>query len=423
MKQLLVFFTVLAVVITGLPAQEPAGNDTGKNQITAISVSGLKKTKPRIIERPLQVFIGKDAGTIDTNEVYAVVEGTGVLELVSVELIDNQEGSGNTGGKTLAVTVKDKWSIFPIPIGSISSSGWGLGAVLMDTNAFGLKDTAMLVGMYSPGDWMASVMYIATPDGIGDFGWNVTGMFSLRENESQDQTGKEILRRYNSMSINPGAGLSYQLSEFITPAFDLSYKYVALRDSDDPVNAPEKGVHGITFSPSVTLQLPSTWDGYFLNEKKASVKYEYTLVVDDTDVHSASLNAAFNHSIIPGFRVIANSGIVFATPSAAPFFSSTSTASGVNILPQKYSAVNFAGLSAGLEKSLLKFKFGALSLSASYQIVYSGGDLLASQFDHGPAAMLQLYLSRVAIPGIGFGAAYNVPKNTWQIAASMGVSF
>jgi hypothetical protein len=367
---------------------------------------------------PLQTFIGRDAGSIDTNEVYAVVEGTGVLELVSVEVIDNQ----GTSGKTLAVTVKDKWSIFPIPIGSISSSGWGLGAVLMDTNAFGLKDTAMAVVMYSPGDWMATAMYIATPDGIGDLGWSVTGMFSLRENENQDQKG-DVLRSYNSMSINPGAGLSYQLSEFITPAFDLSYKYVALRDSDDPVNAPEKGVHGITLSPSVTLQMPSIWDGYFLNEKKASVKYEYTLVVDDTDVHAASLTAAFSHSILPGFRVIANSGIVFATPSAAPFFSSSSTVSGVSILPQKYSAVNFAGLSAGLEKSIVKFKFGTLSLSASYQVVYSGGDLLSNQFDHGPAAMLQLYLSKVAIPGIGFGAAYNVPKNTWQIAASMGVSF
>jgi hypothetical protein len=409
-KQLFLFFAVFAAVTTGLSAQD---------QITAISVSGLKRTKPWIIEGPLQKFIGKDAGSIDTNEVYAIIQSTGVVEPLSVEMADNQEGDG----KTLVVTARDKWSIIPIPIVTVNSGGWGAGAVLLDTNAFGVKDTAMAVGMYSPGDLMVSLMYINTPDGVGDFGWNVSGMFTMRENTDKDQAGTQILRSYNSMAINPGAGFSHQLSEILTPSIGLAYKYVMLRESDNPVNAPVDDVHGITFSPGINIQWPGIWDGYFLNEKKISVKYDYTLVAGDTDVHAGSLNAAFNHSFIPGFRAIANSGIVFATPSASPFFASTQINANVNILSPKYSAVNFAGLSLGLEKSLFKFKFGTLSISAAYQAVYSDGDLLAHQLDHGPVAMLLLYLNRVALPGVGLGGAYNVARNAWQYAVNVGVTF
>jgi hypothetical protein len=248
-------------------------------------------------------------------------------------------------------------------------------------------------------------------------------MFSMREDKYTDQTGKQILRSYNSMTINPSVGVFYQLSEFFTPSLGLAYKYVKLRDSDNPVNAPENDVHGITLSPNIGMRWPNIWDGYFLIEKKVSVKYDYTLVVGDTGVHSVSINGVFNHSFIPGFRGIANSGIVFSTPSASPFFAFTPIAAAVNILPSKYSAANFAGLSLGLEKSLFKFSWGTLAISAAYQAAYSNGDLLRHQFDHGPVAMLLLYLNRVAIPGIGLGGAYNVAKNTWQYAFNVGVTF
>jgi hypothetical protein len=195
-----------------------------------------------------------------------------------------------------------------------------------------------------------------------------------------------------------------------------------LRDTDSPVNAPEDGIQAISFTPGIGIT-HNTWDGYFLNEKSASLKYNYTLVIGDDDVHTVSFKGALNHSIIPGFRLTAKSGLIYATPSASPFFESTPINASVNILPQTYAAVDFASLSFGLEKHLFKFKFGAIAISAGYQAVYSHGEMLYHQFDHGPVAMAQMYLSRVAIPGIGLGGAYNVAKNTWQYAFNVGMVF
>jgi hypothetical protein len=414
MKRLFMFFAAFVVMVTGVSSQALSVTE---NQITTVSVSGLTRTKPHVIEKPLQKFIGMNAESVDMNDVFALVKSTGILEPLSVEILDNLEGSG----KILAVTVRDKWSIFPIPIAGISSSGWSAGGVLVDANAFGVKDTMMIMGIFGAGDLTTSVMYINSPDGIGELGWNVMGFFSLQENENTDQTGEQVLRRYNSMSINPVFGLSYTLSEHITPSLDFSYRYAGLRDTKNPINMPENGVHGIGLSPSIGMRY-NTWDGYFLNEKQITLKYNYSLVINGDDVQSVSINAAFNHSIIPGFRFTAKGGVFFATPSASPFFELSPSAT-VNILPTSYSATNFAGLSTGLEKYLFKFSQGTVSLSAAYQAVYSHGDLLDHQFDHGAVAMLLMYFSKLALPAVGLGGAYNVAKNTWQYAFNMGISF
>jgi hypothetical protein len=415
MKRFLIFLSIFALASAGLSSQELPGEG---DRISAVSVTGLKRTKPPVIEKPLQKFIGRDAGSLDINEVYAVVQGSGVLEALSVEIRDNQEGDG----KTLAVTVREKWSIIPIPFGGISSNGWSVGGVFMDTNAFGIKDTMMVMGLFGPGDLTASLMYLHSPAGVGGFGWNLMGFFSRQENELTDQTGKQTLRRYNSMSVRPSIGLSYLLSESVNAGIGLSYLNVMLRDTEDPVNAPENGTQGITLSPSIGVRR-NTWDGYFLNENQGALKYDYTLVIDGDDVHSVSLNAAFNHSFFPGFRITAKSGAVFSTAFASPFFESPPMSAAVNILPTSYQAASIAGVSLGLEKSLFKFKFGVISLLAAYQAVYSHSALLPHQFDHGPVAMLQMYFSRVAIPGMGLGGAYNVDKNTWQYAFNMGMTF
>jgi outer membrane protein assembly factor BamA len=430
MKQFSVFVAVF-ILVCGLSAQESASNDMRENQITAISVLGLKKTKLHIIERPLEKFIGRNAADVDINEVIAIIQSSGILEPLSVEIMDSQESSG----KTLVVAVREKWSILPIPVFSIGSSGWTVGGALMDTNAFGLKDNMMIMGSYGTGGWMANVMFLDPPDGTGDFGWNVMGMFSFLDKENTDQTGEQTVRRYDSISINPSIGLSYKLTEFVTPSMALAYRGVILRDTKDPVNAPEKNFHGISISPDISMQ-HNTWDGYFLNESSVSLKYNYILAIDADDVHSAVLRAALNQSIIPGLRFIAKTGIAFATPSASPFFESSPMSVGANVLPQKYSALNIASGSLGLEKYLLNFSFGTISVGAAYEAIYSGGELLHRQFDHGPiellqnhqfdhgpVAMLQMYLNRIAIPGIGLGAAYNVDKKVWQYAFNIGATF
>jgi hypothetical protein len=417
-KRFFTAFVVFLLILSGVCSQELQTNSRNEKPITSISVSGLTRTKLHVIEKPLQKFIGYDALNIDINEVIAILKSTGIVEPLTVGIEDDQDGNG----KVLVVSVREKWSVFPIPFFGINSGGWSVGGAFMDTNAFGLKDTMMVMGTYGTGGWMANIMYINTPDSVGDFGWNLMGMFFFQDKENTDQRDERVLRRFNSMSINPSIGLSYKLTELITPNMSISYRNVMLRDTESPINAPQDGVQAISLSPGIVFH-NDTWDGYFLNGIDASLKYNYTIVLDDDNVHALSLNAALNHSIIPGFRFMAKSGIVFATFSASPFFESSPVNAAVSILPQKYSAVDLVGMSFGLEKFLFKFELGSVSVSAAYQALYSYGALLHRQFDHGAVVMMQMYFSKVAIPGMGLGAAYNVDKNVWQFAFNIGMMF
>jgi hypothetical protein len=413
MKPFFVFFTVFAVMTTARASSQVLSGD--ENRIRAVSVSGLKRTKPHIIEKPLQRFVGMDAGSVDPHEVFAIVKSIGVLEPLSVEITDNQ------GGKTLAVTVREKWAVFPLPLLSVSSSGWLAGGVLLDANAFGVKDTLLAMGMGGPEGLSAAAMYLNTPDSAGEFGWSIMGWFSSREIKDTDQTGKQTLRKYKATTIRPAIGLSYQIAEHIASNVSLSYRHVALQDAENPINAPEKGAQGITLSPELSIRW-SDWDGYLLNENHALLKYDCTFTFDGGHTHSLSLNAVCHHSVIPGFRVFAKGGAVFSSASADPFFTPPMN-NVVNILAMSYSPTSFAGASLGLETHLCTVSLGTVTLSFAYQAVYSHGDVSPHQADHGAAASLQLYFSGIALPAVGLGGSYNAARNVWQYTLNIGLSF
>jgi hypothetical protein len=279
----------------------------------------------------------------------------------------------------------------------------------------------LIAGSFGSDSWFATLMYIKTPKAAGEFGFSAMGMFLNQETENTDQTGSDVLRRFSRLSINPDFSLSYPLTEFINSSLSVSYHYIKLNDAEDQLNVPQDGIQAISMSPRLSIR-SSSWDGYLLNEKNASLNYTYRFIIGDDNAQSVSLNSVFNHSFIPGFRIITRAGMLFSTASASPFFESTPSPT-VNILSTNYSALNYAVTSVGLEKYLYKFRFGTISAAVAYQAAYSDGIFLSHQFDHGPVATIQMYLSRVALPDIGLGAAYNVGKNTFQYAANVGMTF
>ena len=394
-----------------------AHNNGIEHRITGISVSGLKRTKLRVIERPLQKFIGTDERDININDVYAIIEDTGILEPVSIEITDNQEEAG----KTLAITVREKWSIIPSPYFGFDSDNWVVGGAVFDSNAFGLRDAMLVMGTYGKNSWSAMFMYISTPNTVGDFGFSVGAHVLSQNTEHTEQTGKEVLRRFNTRTISPSFALMYSLTELLTPRIGISYRNSVLRDTEDPVNAPDDGMQAIIITPGIGMRHTS-WDGYLLGVKSATLRYHYSIVFGGNNVQSLSLDSVFNHSIVPGFRFTAKSGLQFTFFADEPYFES-SPVSAVNILASTYSAAHYAGLSLGLEKYLFRFKYGTFALAAAYQNVFSRGNLLGNQFDHGPATTLKMYFSRIAVPGIEIGIAYNAARDKYRFAFNMSGSF
>jgi hypothetical protein len=415
-KQFLILLCLLFFIISGLKAQD--GEASGNNYITGLIISGLKRTKLSTAERPLKQFIGTEADLLDQNEVWAAVLNTGILEPLSVEIQDSE-----TEGKILAVTVKEKWSIFPVPVVMFGSEGFSAGAALFDANAFGLNDKFFLAGLYLSGGWLASVGYIHASPGGRVPGINGTFSFSSGKRKDVDQNNK-VLRSFDQNSISLMAGLNFNLlknSNLLSASSNFSYNEKILRNSETAINGPENGLR--SFNTGLRLSLNrSSWDGYLLSQEEASLQYTFHMASGGYYFQSLNLRAVWEKSLFPGFRLVMRTGLVY-DPNAPIFFESSPSSAQVDILPRSFSAKNYVGVSAGLEKYLFKFPIGILSVAASYQLVYSYGSILGDSLDHGVMGKLSFYLSQLAIPAIGLGAAYNVKENYFQMIFSMGMSF
>jgi outer membrane protein assembly factor BamA len=406
----LLFGLLLFFRLPFLPAQDidapPAKG------ITGILVTGLKRTRPQVAQEALRKFIGQDAAHVDLNEVRAAILDTGILEPLNVEILDSEEGA------LIRAEVRDKWSIFPIPVFFIGSGGFQAGAAFFDANALGLNQKAVVMGMYRSNGWMVYGMYSVPPQGSP--GWTLSGAFSRNEREDQDQE-ENALRRFNLDSVNTLGALNFRFTGILDFSLHFGYTGQFLRETEDPLRAPDRDAQGLRAGAGFSLK-KTGWDGYLLSEKSASLGYTRFFGLDSPSFHSLRFDGTFQQSIFPGFRTDLRSGLLYE-PETGTLFESGPGSARVNILPRSFSARHYAGFSLGLEKYLYKFSFGTLSLLAAWQMVYSYGPVLGGQFDQGLATSMSLYLSKLAIPALGMGVAYNLTRKEFQFYFSMGVSF
>jgi hypothetical protein len=385
--------------------------------ITAVSVRGLKRTRPYVAEYHLQKFIGQDGMLLDFNEVQAAIIGTGILEPLSigVELTSDREGL------ILAVEVREKWAFFPLPIFMMDSGGTMRGGgALVDANAFGMNDTFAVTGIYGTSGWLASIFYLYTPERRRLPGWNVMGVYG-RQNQQDTDQHKTKLRNYERETIIGGFEIQCPATEYLTASASFSLRRQSVNDGEHPLEVPDSGIFAGDIGPSLELSR-SHWDGFLLSQQRASLDYGLILPLDNSPLHTISARVNYELSIVPGFKAGVRGGIYFA-PNAPPILESSASQVDIVILPDSFSARHFAGGSLGFEKYLYKFSQGTLSFLASYQAVYSYGPILGDQFDHGVSGAVNFYLSRIAIPALGFGVSYNVAKEEYIGSFNIGMSF
>ena len=406
---------LLFIVLIAFNAGFPLGaqsEDAGET-ITGLVITGLRRTRLSTAERSLRKFIGLEASQVDPDEVRAAVMATGILEPLSVEI----------EGPVLSVAVREKWSIFPIPVVMGGSGGLMVGLGFFDANAFGLNDKFFLAGIYQSSGWLASAGYIhASPEGRVP-GWSGFAVFSRQERQDHDQRGQD-LRRFDLDTISISGGLNLPLLEntdLLSASAQFSFIQKTPRERENAFNGPEEDLRLFGASTELAIR-KSAWDGYFLSQESASLRYTYRTTFAGFSFQSLGFRGAWEKSLVPGFRFILRTGLLYE-PEAPILFESSPSAAQVAILPRGFSARSYAGLSAGLEKYLFRFSAGVLSLAAAYQMVYSEGSVLGSSFDHGLTGMLSFYLSQLAIPAVGLGAAYNVKENYFQGSFSLGMSF
>lgn len=416
MRGRFLLFIVIFQVLLFRPVYAQDEKETGI--IKYIEVIGLKRTKPHIARYPLEKFLGREGDSLDLNEVMAVVLDTMVLEPVTAELIEKEDGL------ILRVTVEEKWSIFPVPLFMINSGEINAGLFLADTNAFGIQDITALGGMYGSSGWLTMVLYQHTPARKGLPGWSTSFAYSRRNKEDTDRNQK-IQRSYTMDYLIFFLGLNYPFANNFSASVSSSFNNYSLKKIDEAKNPPSQGAMILDFNSRVSFRT-SNWDGYLLSGKSFSLGYKYNLNFSGPSFHSMEYRGVFEQPIVPGFRVNLRAGgiwITEANPDIDPLFEDSPMGAQIDILPWKFSARRYAGFSAGLEKYLFVTRWGTLSVLGSWQTVFSYGPISGFEFDHGPSGGIRFYLKKLALPALGGGAAYNMNSGRFQFAFFIGMDF
>ena len=415
MKNGLLFFFLLVFFLFSENSDAQVHTPPGGNSITGLSITGLKRTKLHTAEEPLKRFIGMDADVIDFDEVRAAVIDTGILEPLEVGTEDNRGSSG----KILWVKVREKWAVFPVPIAFVNSDGYSAGGMFIDANALGLNDKFALGGMYGSSGWMVSTAYIHAARGKFP-GVNAAFYYSSMDRQDRDENNNAV-RKFHVNSLSAITGVRFKLSSIFSVKLGLSFYRGVISPAGSSFAVPGDDGNYINLSTGINLDKKS-WDGYFLYAKSIGVNFSYAFGLDAPWFYTLHIQGIFEQVIIPGLKAWLRAGVLYA-PGVIPLLESKPSSVSVNILPKSFSAKNFFGGSAGLEKSIYRFSFGTLSLSASYQVVYSEGSILGGRLDHGIAGGIQFYMSKLAMPALGLGVAYNVPAEYFQVYFNFGMSF
>jgi hypothetical protein len=394
---------------------EAGGGDEQNNRITEIVVVGLRRTTLKTALAPLEKFRGQDSRVVNLNDVRAAVVDTGILDPSNVEIISSDGAAG--GGKTLLVTVQDKWALFPVPLIMWGSDGFAIGGALYNANAFGINDKMAFAGAYGNEFWFINLLYVhAGSKGLPGIAVNTGYSDDTPKHEDQDEN---VYLLYKKSSAYASLSANYQFAEKLRGDLRIGFSDSWIVPYEDAIMPPAAGRVSFSIQPEAQWR-ETDWDGKLLSERSVRLQYHCEIGVDSPTLHSVGGRVTWEKSIVEGFRFIGKAGARYS-PWAPVEEEVSQQAAAVEILSGDFAARSWAGAQAGFEKALFSMKFGTCSALASYQIAYSNGSALGDQVDHGIAAAVRFYMRQLAIPALGLRVSYNVAANHFQWAFNMGM--
>ena len=406
--------------------EEVAAEEGGSaKKIGEIKFSGLKKTKEKYLLRVLKDFEGKEASEENLKEIEGALMREQLFEKIAIKSSDSGESA------SLEIEVKEKISFLPLPFGAVSNGRAMIGAFLMDTNAFGVKDVFVLGGLYSPSTLSGFALYSKSAVDITHPGFSVSLSASKSKSKIADENQNELFE-YKHKSFGGSLSLHEKLSKYVTLNAGCAYLHMDADDIDEEYAAWGATHFAIeklqTISPNVSLAVGTTdWNGIFLSQKSFGIGGAL-LFTDYNDEgwkksKSASAKLVFQQPLLSEKLRFLLSSSAYWSADAPITARQGGGAVDVTILAENYTTDKIAGGNTGFEYALFTTKIGTFSGYALYECAISNNFSDEAVFSQGAHGGMKLYLSKIAIPALSFGLSYNASQKFWNTSFAFGMQF
>ncbi len=417
--------TIAALCFFVLPlfAQEAAiPHDDAANAalvVSRITVTGLKKTRQSYMQSVLGKYRGIPAAELDLNDVEITLRDQGLFSDITVSC-----GLDEAGYCTLFVTVTEKISFLPLPFAMYTSgTGFMGGLVVMDTNAFGVKDTYLAGGIFSSSMQMAIMAFSKPSLALTKPGFSVSGSFAHRGNEAHDGSNSLALA-YRTIGGGAEISLTDKLTEHTNASVGLRYDYTNISLDDDFSSYQDdlKTYHAFSVNTAFGARF-SQLNEWFLSTKSVRVAARATFFTAGTWAQSANAQVSVQQNLpLRRLRIVAQGTGQYSHGAPVSLWASQN-AVGTTIMPDKFVSQKMLGAHAGLEFAVAKTKFATFSVYGLYEQFF-GEDFDGSRIlNLGYSAGAKMYLAKISLPAVALGLSHNVSQNKIKFSAAVGIGF
>lgn len=382
--------------------------------IKEIILTGLKRTKEDVV---LQIIKPVTVGSVyseDTSEtIIQKLRETGIF-VPDIEVSADIRGNDAFVG----IDLRDKWTLIPIPIVSVSKGeSWNAGVLTIENNLFGYYKTLGLGFFYGSQGATFLSFYVDPYFLKSDFEFTASVSAGFEEVEDMD-VEENNLRKYETDRIGIGVGIVYPVNDRFKWGTSLDYNLNLLRDGSSE-----------TFSDLNSIGLTGSlgWEDIYYDipyEKGISTELRASLFRDFySERFYPLIESDVQWSFSPWFKhMISLKGLTgWGTMPVQKQFR-LGGMDGTRILPmKKIAAEEYASATAIYNIPLWIFKGGTISSKVFYEVGYFKSDLIDRTLFHGPGIGLEFFINKLAIPAVGINLGWNLETGEMQFSAGIGM--
>jgi hypothetical protein len=413
-------FVLFALFAAGSGAAESLSSafiaEHGAAIVSRVVYEGNKRTQDSALAELTGLRAGMRLSEIDPDAVTQSVLKSEIFSAVDIAA-DIEDGAA-----VVTVTVKEKWTLIPIPSGYFGNGGWSAGLALLEYNFLGLRKTLVVVGSDSNLGLSGLIAYSDPRLLHSKTSFRIFADAGSAEKVAQYMDGSPYAS-FQETTADGGFSLVFPSEAKLNAEFDLTLRYSGV----GPDAAALYGLYenSLALIPSVAVNYDGRLKiGYRNAGATASASY----------LHGFRLQGMPSNDTIAGnaeidFKVFLDgyleAGCVGRYGTGAFQSLGSLSGSGYRTLPYQYSfSPQSAAAYANFALPLIKLGWSTMELGPFYEcgIYATGLEAGTTDFFHGPGFLYRLYLRDIAIPAIEISAAYNVGARNFVISANLGVS-
>ena len=235
------YISLLLILLSSVPLLSQEGDI----RIGNIALSGLKRTKEEVVYKIIEPVMEGSVYTDETDDVIIQkLRETGIFVPdigISTEIINSEA--------FISIEVKDKWTLIPIPIFSISKGeSWNAGVLTIENNLFGYYKTLGLGFFFGSQGWTLLSFYTDPRFLQSDLRFSASLAAGFDEVTDLNVDESEA-REYLTDQLGINLGVEYPLTDHFSLGGALEYDLYLLR-LESPSIIPD--INSIGFKGSLS---------------------------------------------------------------------------------------------------------------------------------------------------------------------------